>query len=81
MNLPLLPPALAGLFTEALTLTGRERMLLILPLCLCIAVVYKTLRTERLADLPKATFILWITIVVGMYAVGVGLWGVFSILA
>ncbi len=72
---------LAALFTEALTLTGRERMLLILPLCLCIAVVYKTLRTERLADIPRATFALWITIVVGMYAVGVGLWAVFSVLA
>lgn len=71
-------PVLAGLFTTAVQLSGQQRLALMLPLCLGIAVVYKTTRCERLADVPAAATVLWITIVLGMGAVGVGLWAVFS---
>jgi hypothetical protein len=64
-----------------LPITGARRILLILPLCVSIAIVYKTLRCEHLRDIPAAAAILWGTIVVGMYAVGVGLWVLFSLLA
>lgn len=57
------------------------RMLLALPLCLSIAVVYKTMRCERLRDVPPQALTLWITIVFSMYAVGVGLWLVFRFAA
>ena len=71
---------IAGLFTTAMELPAGRRAFLILPLCLSIAVVYKTLRVSDVRKVPLASIVLWITIVVAMYAVGVGLWAVFSLL-
>lgn len=72
--------ALAGLFTTPIELTGIQRFLLMLPLCLSIAIVYKTTRCRNLRDVPTAALVLWVTIVAGMYAVGFGLWLVFEIM-
>ena len=72
---------LAGLFTTAIELTGRERFFLMLPLCLSIAIVYKTTRCDNLGEVPAAALILWVTIVVGMFVVGGGLWLLFLIMA
>ncbi len=72
--------ALAGLFTTAVELTGIQRLLLMLPLCLSIAIIYKTTRCENLREVPVAALVLWITIVLGMYAVGLGLWVAFEIM-
>ena len=63
-----------GMFTSPIMLSGMQRTLLVLPLCLSISVVYKTIRCERLADMPLAALVLWVTIVLGMYAVGIGIW-------
>ncbi len=71
---------LAALFTTAIELTGAQRFLLMLPLCLSVAVVYKTIRLEDTRAIPAASVILWATIVLAMCAVGGGLWAVFSIL-
>ncbi len=70
----------AGLFTSAVELTGVQRLLLMLPLCLSIAIIYKATRCENLRDVPVAALVLWITIVLGMYAVGLGLWVAFEIM-
>jgi hypothetical protein len=70
----------AGLFTTAVELTGVQRLLLMLPLCLSIAIIYKATRCENLRDVPVAALVLWITIVLGMYAVGLGLWVAFEIM-
>lgn len=70
----------AGLFTTAVELTGVQRLLLMLPLCLSIAIIYKATRCENLRDVPIAALALWITIVLGMYAVGLGLWVAFEIM-
>lgn len=70
----------AGIFTSGMILTGWQRMLLMLPLCLSIATVYKTLRTENHKELPSAVIVLWVTIVTGMCAVGAGLWLVFEVI-
>ncbi len=67
-------------FTSTVELTSRQRILLILPLCLSIAVVYKALRSENLRRLPWSVLGLWVTIVAGMSAVGVGLWLLFEIM-
>ena len=72
--------ALAGLFTTPIELTGIQRFLLMLPLCLSIAVVYKTTRCRHLRNVPVAALVLWITIVAGMYVVGFGLWLAFEIM-
>ena len=71
----------ASLLVTGIDVTNGYRLLFMLPLCLCIAVVYKTLRCRRLSDIPVAALVLWVTIVVGMYSVGVGLWALFTIMA
>ena len=62
-----------------LAVTGVGRMLLLLPLSLAIAVVYKTTRCENLREVPGAVAALWLTLVLGMYAVGVAIWLLFMI--
>ena len=62
-----------------IVVSGGWRMLLLLPLSLSIAVVYKTTRCEHLRDIPAAVAALWLTLVVGMYAVGVTAWLLFMI--
>lgn len=70
---------LATLFVTPIALGGAWRLLLMLPLCLSISIVYKTTRCDRLEELPKAILGLWITIVIGMFSVGVGLWAVYHL--
>lgn len=72
-------PILA-LFTTAAELSGSQRLLLMLPLCLSIAVVYKTTRCDDLREVVTSALVLWVTIVSGMAAVGVGLWVLFTAL-
>lgn len=73
-------PVLAQLFVSGVELTGTGKFLLMLPICLSIAIVYKTTRCERLRDVPAAALILWVSIVAGMYAVGLTLWAAYSII-
>lgn len=70
---------LASLFITAVKLTAMQRFLLMWPLCLSIAVVYKTTRCDRLREVPMSAAVLCLTIIAGMYAVGVGLWVAFRI--
>ncbi len=65
---------LAGLFATPIMLTGIQHALLLLPLSMSVAVVYKTSRCEHVRQIPLASLVLCVTIVLGMYAVGVGLW-------
>ena len=51
-----------------------------LPLCLSIAVVYKTTRCATLGEIPGAALVLWVTIVLGMLAVGFSFWALYAIL-
>ncbi len=71
---------LANVFTTAVQLTGGQRFLLMFPLCLSVALVYKTTRCESLRDVPVSALVLWVTIVLGMYAVGFGLWALYSVM-
>ncbi len=71
----------AALFTTGIVLTGPQRLLLMLPLCLAIAVVYKTTRCRDLREVPAAALVLWVTIVLGMSLVGVALWAMYRIMA
>ena len=68
------------MFFTGMDLSGKQRFLLLLPLCLSIATVYKATRCERLGQVPGAAMVLWITIVVGMFAVGAALWMVFMVM-
>lgn len=58
---------------------GIWRVAMLIPLSLSVAVVYKTTRCRQLRDVPMAVLGLWLTIVLGMYSVGVAAWLVFMI--
>ena len=62
---------LLTIFTTAVRLSGPQHALLLLPLCLSVALVYKTIRCSRVRDIPVASIVLAVTIVAGMYAVGI----------
>ena len=70
-----------ALFTAPGNLTGLQHMFMLGPLCMGISIVYKTLKCERLREVPLASLVLCVTIIVTMYAVGVGIWLLFRILA
>jgi hypothetical protein len=70
-----------SLLAVGVQLTGFSRFLLMLPLCLSVAVVYKVTRIDDLREAVPAALVLWVTIVIGMIAVGVGLWLLFQIMA
>lgn len=71
---------LAALFTTGIPLSGVQRLMLMLPLCLSIAIVYKTTRCDNLTQVPLAALALWVTIIIGMAGVGIGLWAAFEIM-
>ena len=71
---------LASVFTTGISLPSGSRLLLMLPLCLSIAIVYKTTRLEDLRKVPVAALILCVTIVIGMCTVGIGFWALFMVM-
>ncbi len=68
-------------FITPVSLTGWQQLLLLLPLCLAVSIVYKTTKIENLRELPIAALISWVTIVLGMFAVGLGLYGLHWLMA
>ncbi len=62
-----------AVFLTPVILTKTQQMLLLLPLCLCIAVVYKATKCESVREIALASLVSFVSIVVGMYAVGVSL--------
>jgi hypothetical protein len=68
-------------FTTPVQINGVERLLLLLPLCFSVSIIYKATRCERIGDIPLATFALWLTIVGGMIGVGILMWIAFLLLA
>ena len=72
---------IATLMIHPLNLVRWQQALLLLPLCLSISIVYKTTRCEKLRDIPMAVLKNWVTIVVGMYVVGIALLSIYELLA
>ena len=70
-----------ALFLQPASLARGQQMLRLLPLCLAVSVVYKTTKCERVRDIPWAALVSWVTIVVGMYLVGIGLLVVYELVA
>jgi len=74
--------ALIGLFTMPWPeLSGLQRMGLILPLTASVAVIYKTIKCPTVREIPLASLILWATIAIGMYVVGIVLTIIYQLLA
>lgn len=72
---------LAALFLHPIPISGPVHAALLLPICLCISVVYKTIKTPDLRDIPRASLVLWVTIVLGMWAVAFVLWVMYLLFA
>ncbi len=72
---------LATLFLDPIPLSGLQRAALLLPICLSISVVYRTIKTPSLRDIPKTSLMLWGTIVVGLWVVALTLWVLYSLFA
>lgn len=72
---------LATLFLNPMPLGRWQSIILLLPLCLAISVVYKTIKCENIREIPLASVVSWVTIVVGMYVVGVALLLLYEIMA
>ncbi len=73
--------ALATLFLDPIPLSGIQRAALLLPICLSISVVYRTIKTPNLRDILRTSLTLWVTIVVGMWVVAVTLFVVYLLFA
>ncbi len=73
--------ALATLFLDPIPLSGIQRAALLLPICLSISVVYRTIKTPNLRDILRTSLTLWVTIVVGMWVVAFTLWVVYLLFA
>ncbi|MGD0140630.1 MAG: hypothetical protein ABSD28_17315 [Tepidisphaeraceae bacterium] len=54
--------------------------LLLLPLCLAVAVVYKCVRCSRPSQVPREATVLFVTIVVGMILTAAALAGLAAIM-
>lgn len=74
------PFLLAMLFVDPMRFGSGTRFALLLPLAASVSVVYKTIRVDSIRTLPRAALILWVTILLGMLAVGVGLLIAFRLL-
>ena len=72
---------LAAIFIHPLNCDRRTGMLLLLPLCLSISVVYKTIKCRTLRELPAAVLTSWLTILAGMFVVGIVLHLLYRVLA
>ncbi len=64
---------LLAVFTQPVILSRPVHLLLLLPLCLAISIVYKTTKCETVREIPVAVLGSWLTIVISMYALGAGL--------
>ncbi len=74
--------ALLALFTMPWPeLSGAQRLGLLLPLTASVSVIYKTLKCKTPREIPLASLILWLTIVAGMYLVGIGLMVAYELLS
>ena len=61
-------PPLATLFVHPLKLPPGGRLFLFFPLALCIAIVYRVTRAERVGDLPWPSFKNFLGIVLARWA-------------
>lgn len=68
-------------FITPVPLTGWQQLFMLVPLCLAVSIVYKLTKLENLREVPLAAAITWVTIIVGMFAVGFGLYALHWLMA
>lgn len=69
------------LFFKPIPVTGAGRLGMLVPLALSISIVYKTMRCQRVSQIPFAALYLCFLIVSGMLLIGAGLFAMFRLLA
>ena len=62
------------LFRNPMALPFDSLLWFLGPLCVAVAIVYKTVRTQNLRRLPLEILVLMGYMVVGLVALGAGLW-------
>ncbi|MDP6047491.1 MAG: hypothetical protein QGG25_17910 [Phycisphaerae bacterium] len=67
---------IAELFVHPLIVPFHMTLLLLPPLCVLVAIVYKTVRVHDLRMMPKQAGILIIYMLAGLTALGAGLWAI-----
>jgi hypothetical protein len=70
-----------SLFLKPMQISGIWRLAMLVPLAFSISIVLKTIRCERLRTIPLASFVLGISILGGMLALGAALLLVFRLMA
>lgn len=70
-----------ALFVYPAELSRLQQLLLLLPLCLAVSVVYKTTKCAEVRDIPLAVVVSWLTIVAAMLAVGISVIVLYHFLA
>lgn len=67
-------------FIHPIMIEGRARLLMLLPLAMTIAVVYRTIRCDHVREVPMSAVVLFTEVVVGMFVIGIGLWALFQVM-
>jgi len=70
---------LATLFVNPIMFSRRTGLFMLLPLCLAISIVYKTIKIDDLRKIPAAVAASWATIVLGMCAVGIAVFILYNL--
>ena len=58
-------------FLNPVKLPAGARLWMVLPLVLCVALVYRATRAREVHELPRATLLTFVNIVLGMAAIAV----------
>lgn len=66
---------LGWLFVHPIELPTALRLWMLLPLLVCVAVVYRATRARRARDLPKSTVVTFVNILAGMAALALAFYG------
>ncbi len=72
---------LQSIFVKPIPITGFARLGMLVPLTLSISIVYKTIRCDRIRQIPAASVTLCLTILACMGLIGVFLLVMFQLLA
>ncbi|HMQ16144.1 MAG TPA: hypothetical protein PKC49_09240 [Phycisphaerae bacterium] len=70
---------LGSLFVVPIDLPSWLRLWMFLPLAACIAVVYRATRARSVAEMPLATVLTFVNIVLGMVAIAVAAYAVHAL--
>ncbi len=74
---PAVAPVLAWIpLVHPLDLPAGARLWMFLPLAACVAVVYRATRARTARELPRATLKTFLSIVIGMWLIGVAAYAI-----